>query len=360
MTAPDRARTELITRPEGPGRRRAPLSRRGLFAAGGALGLGALLTACSDDGDSGGSDGSGDGKSTGAWSFRDDRGETAKAKATPKRIVAYVASAAALHDFGIDCAAIYGPSQLKNGKSAPQAGSLDAGRIPSLGTTGQFSIEKYAALRPELLVANVNVGKHLWQLPEQSEEKILGFAPSVGIRTSDVSLVTAVQRYADLAQSLGADMKAKAVTDAKARFEQAAERLRKAAKANGGLRVLAVAAQPDALSAAVPDKLPDLRYYKELGVQLIVPKQPGPPGYWEKHSWENADAYRPDILFYDQRSNNMPLDEVARSKPTWNDLPAVKAGQVVPWNNEAQFTHAGYAPLMEKLADALEKGKKVG
>ncbi|MBZ4319211.1 ABC transporter substrate-binding protein [Streptomyces sp. SCA2-4] len=335
------------------------MSRRGLLAAGGALGVGALLTACGGDSDDDSGKGSGGG-SEGGWSFRDDRGETAKAGSMPKRIVAYVASAAALHDYGIDCAAVYGPAKLKDGKPAPQAGTLDVDRIPSLGSTGQFSIEKYAALRPQLLVGNVNVGQHLWQVPEQSEQKILGFAPSVGIRTSDVSLVRAVERYAELARSLGADLRAKTVADAKTRFEQAAERLRRAAKANGGLRVLAVAAQPDALSAAVPDKLPDLRYYRELGVQLIAPEKPGPPGYWEKHSWENADAYRPDILFYDQRSNNMPLDEVARSKPTWNDLPAVKAGQVVPWNNEAQFSYAGYAPLMERFAEALEKGKKVG
>ncbi|MBC2875437.1 ABC transporter substrate-binding protein [Streptomyces sp. TYQ1024] len=339
------------------------MSRRRLLTTGGALGVGALLTACGgSDGDSD-ADGSGKGAGGGSgdgWSFLDDRGETAKAGSTPQRIVAYVASAAALHDYGIDCAAVYGPAKLKDGKPAPQAGTLDVERLPSLGGTGQFSIERYAALRPQLLVGNVNVGQHLWLLPEQSEKKILGFAPSVGIRTSDVSLVRAVERYAELAKSLGADLRATAVVDAKARFERAAERLRRAAKANGGLRVLAVAAQPDALSAAVPDKLPDLRYYRELGVRLIVPERPGPPGYWEKHSWENADAYRPDILFYDQRSNNMPLDEVARSKPTWNDLPAVKAGQVVPWNNEAQFTYAGYAPLMERLAEALEKGRKVG
>ncbi|MGK5630337.1 ABC transporter substrate-binding protein [Streptomyces sp. URMC 123] len=331
------------------------LTRRGLLAAGGALGAGVLLSACGDGDSSGGG-----GKDSKAWSFQDDRGVTAKADRTPQRVVAYVASAAALHDLGVSCVGIFGSSQFKDGRPTPQAGSLDLAKLTSVGSvTGQFNIEKYAGLRPDLLVSNVNQPPALWSIPEESSEKILGFAPSVGIKTAGVSLLTAVQRYAALAESLGADLKAAKVTEAKARFEAAAERLRRAAKAKGGLKVLAAAAQADAFSAGVPDIFPDTRYYKELGVEFISPRNPGAAGFWEKLSWENADTYPADVIFLDQRANNLQLPELTSSKPTWRELPAVKAGQVVAWNNEAQFSYAGYAPLIERLAEGVEKAKKL-
>ncbi|GAB2887741.1 hypothetical protein GCM10027074_65060 [Streptomyces deserti] len=43
-----------------------------------------------------------------------------------------------------------------NGSPDPQAGDMDVTKLTSLGTEwGQFNIEKYAALRPDLLVSNV-------------------------------------------------------------------------------------------------------------------------------------------------------------------------------------------------------------
>ena len=57
--------------------RAAHLTRRGILAAGGALGLGAVLAACGDD------DSSSEGSSkettaakSGPWTFKDDRGTT--------------------------------------------------------------------------------------------------------------------------------------------------------------------------------------------------------------------------------------------------------------------------------------------
>ncbi|MFD5702975.1 hypothetical protein [Streptomyces lasiicapitis] len=51
--------------------------------------------------------------------------------------------------------------------------------------------------------------------------------------------------------------------------------------------------------------------------------------------------------------------ELRKSKPTWARLPAVGSGQGIPWFNEAQFSHAGYAPLIERFATATEDAKKV-
>ncbi|UNO42647.1 ABC transporter substrate-binding protein [Streptomyces sp. MST-110588] len=333
-------------------------ARRSVLAAGGALGAGALLTACGNGGGPG-TDGS-SGAAAGSWSFRDDRGKKVTAGVRPRRIVGYIASVAALHDFGVGCTGYFGPATYPNGRPTPQAGTLDLGGLTAVGSNhSDFSIEKYAALRPELLVSNMNQPPLLWMVPQEGAEKILGLAPSVGITTARTSLLTAIERYAALAASLGADLKDERVTGAKARFERAARRLRAAAGAKKGLKVLAVAAQPDTISAGVPTSFADVRYYSELGVEFVVPRKPGRDGFWENRSWENADLYDADVIFLDQRPNNVPMDELARSKPTWSRLPAVKAGQVVAWNNEAQYSYAGYAPLLERLADAVERAHKV-
>src|SRR2546426_158891 len=97
------------------------LRRRGLLAAAGALGLGAALAACGkSDGDKGSAksrstdaEGGGSG-TTGPWSFTDDRGVRVKADSTPRSIVAFVGTAAALHDYGIAVKGVFGPTVTKD------------------------------------------------------------------------------------------------------------------------------------------------------------------------------------------------------------------------------------------------------
>jgi iron complex transport system substrate-binding protein len=328
-------------------------SRRGLLTAGGALGLGALLTACG-----GGSSGGGEDANAGSWTFKDDRGETAKAGRTPKKIVAFTGTAAALHDFGVECAGVFGPTKLKDGRPDPQAGDLDVDKVTVLGNAwGEFNVEKYAALNPELLVTNMIQGQELWYVPDDSKKKILGLAPSVGISTSKTSLTHVIGRYAELARSLGADAQAAKVTEAKARFEKASESLRKAAQANRGLKVLAASGSADLLYVSDPGVYADLTYFKQLGVDLVVPdKVTG--GFFESLSWENADKYPADLILLDNRTAALQPKDLA-AKPTWAGLPAVQAGQITPWLSEPRYSYTGCAPLVENLAAAIEKAKKV-
>src|SRR5437879_1543262 len=97
------------------------VSRRGFLAGAGAVGLGALATAC---GVGGGNPATAGGSGTGPWSFTDDRGTKVATNGRPNRVVAYVGSAAALHDFGVDASlvGVFGPTKLTNGKADPMAG----------------------------------------------------------------------------------------------------------------------------------------------------------------------------------------------------------------------------------------------
>ncbi|MGW0906259.1 ABC transporter substrate-binding protein [Streptomyces sp. NPDC002853] len=332
-------------------------TRRGVLGVSGALGIGGLLTACGGtENDAKSSDG---GK---GWSFKDDRGTTAKAAGRPRRIVAYIGAAAALHDFGVECTGVFGPTKLKNGEPDVQAAGVDVDKVTVIGNTwGEFSIEKYAKLRPELLVTTMNVPPTLWYVPEESAKKITSLAPTVGILTGKTSLTKAIGRFAELAESLGADLGARKVTAAKKRFEAASETLRRSAKAansRGGLKVMAVAAQADLLYVGNPADFTDLRHYADLGIEFVTPARTAKGGFFQELGWENADTYDADLILVDERTGNLQPDELKKSRPTWAKLPAVKAGQVISWSNEAQFSHAGYAPLIEQLAAAVDKSKK--
>ncbi|MEU9955774.1 ABC transporter substrate-binding protein [Streptomyces sp. NPDC050982] len=341
------------------------VSRRRLLAAGGALALGPLLAACgdgSDDGDESarsagnGADGSAGG---GPWSFKDDRGRTVRTDSEPKTLVAFVSTAAALHDYGIECKGVFGPTEPIDGKPNPQAGDLDVSKLTSLGTAwGQFNVEKYAALGPDLLISNMFPAPDLWYVPEESRKKIEALAPSVGISIARTSLLNPLRRTAELAESLGADLGAEKVTAAKARFDQASETLRRAAGASGGLKVMAMTGDADQMYVAVPDSYSDLNYFKDLGVEFVEGKKSDEWGFWEFLSWENADRHHADLIMVDNRSTALPPGELAR-KPTWRQLPAVKAGQTTPWSMEERFSYAGFAPVIEQLAAAVKKSKRL-
>lgn len=333
------------------------LTRRNVLAAGGAIALGALLGACSKD-----SNDSDDNRTGGSWSFVDDRNEKVTADSTPSRIVAFTGGAAALVDFGLDkqIVGVFGETLRDDGTTDPQAGDLDVEKVTILGNVwGEFSIDKYAALRPELLVTHMYDPGALWYVPDESKDKILSLAPAVAITTARVPMIKPIERYAELAASLGADLNAKKVTDAKARFEAASETLRQAAKANGGIKVMAASGSPDLLYVSNPQVNTDLMYFAELGVEFVTPTSLEAGDYYESLSWENADKYHADLIMLDNRTTALQPADLA-AKPTWQQLPAVKAGQVIPWDAVPRFSYAGAAPLLENLAKAIQNARKVG
>ncbi|WP_422772958.1 ABC transporter substrate-binding protein [Plantactinospora sp. WMMC1484] len=334
-------------------------TRRDLLGAAGALGLTALLGACGQDGDDSGA-GTGDGG--GAWSFTDDRGETASAAGRPQRVVAFVGAAAALHDFGVtdQLVGVFGPTKRADGSPDVQAGDLDVSRLTVIGNTwGEFNIETYASVKPELLVTHEYEKGSLWYVPDESKDQIVPLAPTVALAASKAPLDKVIGRHAELAASLGADLDAPKVTDAKARFEAAAESIRQAVAANRGIRVLACSASPDLFYASNPGVNSDILYYKSLGVEVIVPDKLDDLGYFESLSWENADKYPADVLLLDNRSSTLQPKDLT-GKPTWAQLPAVKANQIVGWNSEPRFSYAGSAAALETLATALRSARKLG
>ncbi|MGQ4431530.1 ABC transporter substrate-binding protein [Streptomyces sp. SAS_260] len=340
------------------------LSRRGILAAGGALGLGAVLAACGDDdAKSGGSDKETTAAKSGPWTFKDDRGQTAKTDRTPANIVSFIGVAAALHDYGIESKGVFGPTRLKDGKADVQAGDLDISKVTVIGNEwGQFNIEKYAALSPDVLITTMfDAAGTLWYVPEESKKKILAVgAPSVGISVYDVQLPTPLQRMLELAKSLGADTTSSTITAAKKRFEDAAARLRAATKAKPNIKVLVGSASQDIFYVSGSNLSIDLEYFKGLGVNFVEPaasalKASG--GWYENLSWENVDKYGADVIMMDNRTSAIQPADITEG--TWKKLPAVKAGQVIARNPEPILSYDKCAPLLEDLAKAIESATKV-
>jgi ABC-type Fe3+-hydroxamate transport system substrate-binding protein len=347
--------TATPSRPDAP----SVPSRRRLLAVGGALALGPLFAACGNDDKPTTGSSAEAGTRGGPWSFKDDRGRTARTDKKPETIVAFVSTAAALYDYGIECKGVFGPSEPVDGKPNPQVGDMDVSKLTSLGTAwGQFNVEKYAALQPDLLISNMFPPPNLWFVPEESKKKVEVLAPTVGISVARTSLLNPLKRTAELAESLGADLSAKKTTDAKARFDKAIATLRDTAKANGGLKVMAITGDKDNFYVAVPDSYCDLNYFKDLGVEFVEGKKSDEWGFWEFLSWENANKYHADLIMIDNRSASMSLEQL-NEKATWRQLPAVKAGQTTPWSMEERFSYAGWAPVVERLAAAVRKSRKL-
>ncbi|MZD08935.1 ABC transporter substrate-binding protein, partial [Streptomyces sp. SID5785] len=99
-------------------------------------------------------------------------------------------------------------------------------------------------------------------------------------------------------------------------------------------------------------------YFKDLGVEFVEGKKSDEWGFWEFLSWENADKYHADLIMLDNRSASMSREELAQ-KPTFASLPAVKAGQITPWAMEERYSYAGYGPVLERLADAINRSKRL-
>lgn len=339
-------------------------SRRRLLALGAAAAAGSLLSGCGTGGDAAGSSAT---PSTSQpnertrWSFTDDRGETITADTTPSRIVAFTGTAAALVDLGLEdkIVGVFGETTNQDGTPHPQAGDLDVDKVAILGNVwGEFNVEKYAALRPDLLVTHMYDPGSLWYVPDESKDTILRVAPSVAINVARVPILEPIQRYAELAEALGADLTSSAVTEAKARFEAAADSLREAVRANPGIKVMAASGSQDLLYVSNPKVNTDLLFFAELGVDLVQPEKLDAGGYYESLSWENADTYAADLILLDSRSTALQPDDLA-AMPSWTRLPAVKADQITPWDSVPRFSYKGFAPNLERLAEAIRKARRV-
>ena len=162
---------------------------------------------------------------SGPWSFTDGSGQVVKADKTPTRIIAHAGEAAALMSFGIKPVGIYADESVK---TDPNLKDLDLTGIEILGEEwGKIDVEKAAALRPDLIVADwwpaEKAHSGLEEGVDEKSKKLAELAPVVGV-SQGKSIVELAEGYEDLAESLGADVDDPEIAANKKRFEESVDR----------------------------------------------------------------------------------------------------------------------------------------
>ncbi|THV28973.1 ABC transporter substrate-binding protein [Glycomyces paridis] len=338
---------------------KATLGRRALLAGGSALGLTGTLAACGAA-EEGSETGTGE---TDAWKFQDDQPVDIDMDHTPTKIVAFTGMAAALYDFGIEVPAVFGPTTNEDGTATSQAGNLPVADLEVFGNVyGEFDVEAYAAWGPEALLTHFyGDPATLWYVPEESKDQITGIVEVAALNVDDGAntLDQIVTRHSELAVSLGADLESDANVANKERYDAAVAALQEAAAANP-VRVLACSAAAEIFYASNPATGNDMRFFVELGVDIIVPDalDAATGDYYELLSWENADKYDADLLLLDSRVQALQPEALAEF-PTWNALPAVQAGQIVGWEAEPMYSWGLAAASIEALAAAITNAEKL-
>lgn len=325
------------------------LSRRGLLAGGIGLGALAALSACGSDPRE--RDGAAPAPAhTVTWT--DARGEKVKISPATKTVVAQSSAAAALLDAGYRVAGAYGELTPTNGTLGYQAGRLDTAELTVIGRKyGQFNMEEYAAMAPDLLIDMCYDNKTLWYVPKADVEQVEQLAPTLAIQTLDKDLPGMIGQFMRLSKDLGGDTSGAKVQEAKSDYQKALAAVRSAAEANPKVRVVAMSSSDTNVYFVDPDQVPDVSYLRELGA--TVPEIKAQPRMtFRTESWERAADHPADVILYDAR---VP-------KPTnaaWSNLPAVKAGQVHPWYAAAPYSYRSYAEVYRAYAKAIRKARVV-
>lgn len=325
------------------------MSRRLIAGALATLLAVAVLSAC-------GSSQAEDSASGGPWSFASGNGKTVKLATTPQRIIASGPEAAALISLGIKPVGIYASGPIKDDLNLKD---LDLSGITILSETwGEIDVEKAAALKPDLIVADWWPAEKAYSGLEEgvkaSSKKLKDLAPIVGVAQGD-STEELAQGYEDLAASLGSDVDGAKIADQKKAFETAKAAFKKAIADQPELSVLAVSPAEDLLYVANPKYAPELQDWERWGLDVIHPDKPDPGfPYWENLSWENADKYQPDLLLIDGRTYDTSL-KTGEAQPTWNSIKAAKAKAYAVWPTYYIHTFPEYTAALNILTASIEK-----
>lgn len=295
--------------------------------------------------------------SAGSWSFKDDLGKTVKLDSTPTRIAGLNDVLVSLMNYGIKPVASFGYSSLQDDQRFT---GLDTSGITQVGTSyGEINLEKLAAAKPDLIVADVypidEKGTIDKRQPDygfknlEQQKQVAQIAPIVTLYMGGDG-ADVVTRTTQLAKSLGA--KSSLITTTRAKYETAKSRLASAAKQHD-VQVTVMYADADGVYVAKPEDDPAIRMYRDIGVNTTVPTPKG--YYWGVYSWENATKVQGDVILLQQSGYDVAE---LRKQPTFADNPALAANQVHTWVSSG-MDYVSQAAYMTNLAGWLTESKRV-
>ncbi|WP_141004871.1 ABC transporter substrate-binding protein [Nocardioides humi] len=275
----------------------------------------------------------------------------------PTNVVAQSSVAAGLWDAGYQVDGVYGELGDDPG-SVFQRGNVDLSKVEKIGSTyGEFDVDAYAKLQPDLLI-DYSFGGVLWYVPSKQEKQIEKLAPIIGVNGQPKDIDEAIGLFTDLAAKLGADTTCNEELNAAKETYQ--EGLKKVGESAGDLKVLIASAAEDSLYIVNPTDLPETQTFEQAGVDLIEAPDPDTGNVFTQLSWEKASEFADaDVILLDGR-NTEDVKKKLETIDTWANLPAVQAGQVYTWYAGAPYSYQSYTKILDELADDLAKSQDLG
>ncbi len=258
----------------------------------------------------------------GGWSYTTGYGNTIDLDAAPQRIVVDAYSAAALWDYGIRPAGIFGYG-ITGGQAT---GNADVSTMKVVGTDGEMNMEALADLDPDLVIGYGNSDDPTswtwWDEP--MAQKVNSVAPFAAVKFSGVPLP-------DVLASTATWLPHSAGTSTAMPRSRTEPRSTRPTTAFAGLPPSDPTSHcfPSTATTArctrAPPSSPKLGYLSGLGVNFTGPD--GDKG-WADLSWEQVPSYPADIVMrYVQSTSRSP-------PPHFRPTARRRSGQVIDWDDK--------------------------
>jgi len=280
------------------------------------------------------------------WSYTGGDGTTVALDEVPVRIIASQDAAAGLIPLGIRPVGIYANSPVADARALQ---GLDLSGIEILGVAwGEVNREQALALNPDIVIGEYWPLQTTWSGGPNAVAAFDQIAPITG-PVQGASILTLIEDYEALAESLGADLNQPDIAANKAAFSASLAAFKSAVAAKPGLTALAVTGGPDGLNIADVTSSAELQDFASWGLDIISAENSN--GYWEQLSWELAAKYQPDLILVDDRASAM---QILPEQPMWTRIRAAEAGQVTRWPAFWLRNYAAYAQELDFLTEAIE------
>jgi iron complex transport system substrate-binding protein len=297
------------------------------------------------------------------WIYTDVFGNTVSLPERPVRIAANLVTAAALWDLGIQPVAVFDSTASGYPEGDHIAwGNIDATTVTNVGDAeGNIKPEALLAVDPDIILTLT--------FDRSNPEDVTGVMPDLADAIRQIAPVLVVtdmestdiqlQRLVDLAASLGADLDATSIAEARTAYEAKIAEFEEVAAEKREITCLFASVDLEALYIGGPDGVAELTFLKNLGLQFANADSPAAGEFWETLSPEQALLYPSDILYGDIYSGLKTIEDI-ESVDVYVRMPAVAAGQVGLWKRDFPVSYAGITEFLETILSTLRIAEPAG
>ncbi|MGO3256301.1 MAG: ABC transporter substrate-binding protein [Glutamicibacter ardleyensis] len=313
------------------------------------LGLAAVigLTSCGAQSMSSTQDDPSSKASQDAWSFTDSSYQkTTTLEQAPDSIVVDSYSAAALWDYGVRPTGVFGYGLTEDGGLS--VGNADVSQMTIIGKDAEFNLEKLLSLDPDVIIGYGNAEGTGWTWwDEKVQSEATSTAPYLPIKSGGRPVQAVIEDYAELAKALGGDTNSASAVQDKMEFTDRLSTLKEIAEQKPGLKIIALNGYDDLYVGQ--KTIGQLALLEDLGFEITGPTD---TSAWASLSWEKVGDFPADVVL-----SYSGTAEQVKDHPVFSSLPAVKAQQVVEWDDKRPYTYGSYVQWFDQLIDVLQDAK---